>query len=154
VVAYKSATNQLTESDFYLDSKGQMRFTGNGAPVVFEVNHDDEGWAENAKIVEFDAEMQARADILNRAVEHKQRLFPDEIGNGWIDSIDRLADEIKELRTINKILIDKMQQFAGQGYDPAMKQSDGYKTYGGIIDAVVKEVQRNARECLAEISQR
>lgn len=98
VVAYKMADDQLSEFEFYLDRKNQMRFVGNGAPVRFEVERDEDGFETCAKVVEYDTEMQARADILNRAVEHRQRLFPDDVGNGWIDSIDRLAHEIPTLR--------------------------------------------------------
>lgn len=50
------------------------------------------------QLVDAKRELQARADILNRAVRHKEALFPDEIGNGWIDSIDRMAHEISTLR--------------------------------------------------------
>lgn len=43
-------------------------------------------------------EVEARANILNRAVRHRQALFPNDVGNGWIDSIDCMAHEIPTLR--------------------------------------------------------
>ena len=45
-----------------------------------------------------DHELQARREILDSAVALKERLLPDEIGNGWIDSIRFLGEEIERLR--------------------------------------------------------
>lgn len=53
---------------------------------------------ERERLQQQGAELEARASILNRLVKHKLALFPDELGNGWIDSVERMALEIKTLR--------------------------------------------------------
>lgn len=53
----------------------------------------------------------------------------------------------KAERTL-QVAVSKLQQFAGRGYEPKWEKTDAYKQWGGVIDTVVSEVQRNAREAL------
>lgn len=50
------------------------------------------------QVADMQLELDARANILNRAVTAKLHKFPAELGNDWIGSIDRLDTAIVELR--------------------------------------------------------
>lgn len=67
-----------------------------------------------AEIEDMRHESNARANILNRAVTAKEKLYPGEIENGWISSIDRLARgaaDAKRYRETLSTFLDSVENF-------------------------------------------
>lgn len=48
VLAYKSAADTITETEFYVDPKNRICYIGNGRPVEIELQYDETDWPVEA----------------------------------------------------------------------------------------------------------
>lgn len=55
IVAYKVNDNTICDFEFYLDKNNTMRFVGNGEPVVFDVQREEDGIISDSKTAEAQA---------------------------------------------------------------------------------------------------
>lgn len=93
------------------------------------------------QVADMQHELDARADILNRAVTAKQHKFPAELGNGWIDSIDRLDQGIVDLRREKSKMRAALQMTIDMIEDKRNKVEMTAGLYG-MLTSIVLEVNR------------
>lgn len=107
--------------------------------------------AARERVDDLERELAARGQILDSAVAAKQELFPNTLGNGWIDSITVIKNAVIELREQRAELREQRAELAHQNYKLTTAIQKAYDTAlanGGIPEISGHSIVHDMMEIL------
>lgn len=108
VLAYKSAQNEITETEFYIDPKNRMCYIANGKPVEFQVHRDQDGFEERVEPVYagFEALIALYRDMKANPDDQAKRLaYFEALAAACRDDAERYLDDLNRLRSAARRVI-------------------------------------------------